>query len=172
LDLLGLITSGGVTGLFGAALDKTFGYFTKKQEIKAQESRQKHEIEMRKADAEILAQEYAARTNIAVVEAEAKKEVSADAAFTASFNEPSMYSERNQNWSMTLLDFLRGFVRPGLTLYLAAIVTVMYFQAHAVLKAEPIDVNATTAFLNKITDAVIYLASTACLWWFGTRSKK
>ncbi len=172
MDLLGLITSGGVTGLFGAALDKTFGYFTKKQELKAQESRQLHEIAMRRADAEIMAQEWAARTKVASVEADAKMDVAASEAFAKSFNEPQMFSERNGHWSMTLLDFVRGVVRPGLTLYLAAVVTAMYFQAQDALVGVSVDVAATINFLNKLTDAIIYLASTACLWWFGTRSKK
>ncbi len=172
MDLLGLITSGGITGLFGAALDKTFGYFTKKQELKAQESRQKHEVEMRKADAEIMAQEWAARTKVAEVEGETRMDVAASEAFAKSFNEPQMFSERNHHWSMTLLDFLRGIVRPGLTVYLAGITTVMYFQARQLLGDVPVDQAALTAFLNKITDSIVYLAMTSTMWWFGVRSDR
>lgn len=172
MDLLGLITSGGVTGILGTVISNVTGYFTKKQELKAQESRQAHEVAMREMDAKIMAQEFAARTQIATVEADAKMDVAASEAFAKSFNEPQMYSAVNKSWSMTLLDFIRGIVRPGLTLYLAAVVTVMYFDAQRALAGAPADLAAITDFLNKTTDAIVYLASTAVLWWFGVRISK
>ena len=68
MDFLGLITSafgGGITGLLGGVVDKVFTYKTKKLEIEQNRERFAHEVNMRKADAEIMAQEWAARTKVA-----------------------------------------------------------------------------------------------------------
>lgn len=176
MDFLGLITSafgGGLTGLIGGAVDKVFAYKTKKLEIDQDRERFAHEVNMRKADAEIMAQEWASRTKVAEIETSAKIDVADAATFSASFNEPIRYSEHNtekQNWLMVGLDVIRGIVRPGLTLYLCVLTTLLYLKAHKLVPAE-IPTDAALAMVSEIQNTIMYLTTTCILWWFGTRNK-
>lgn len=177
MDFLGLITSafgGGLTGLIGGVVDKVFTYKTKKLEIEQNRERFAHEVNMRKADAEIMKEEWAARTKVAEVEGAAKVDVADAAAFSASFNEPARYSQGDlstkQNWLMVALDFIRGIVRPGLTVYLCAITTILYIKAQNLVPSE-IPVDRAVNMVQEITNTIMYLTSTCVLWWFGTRNK-
>lgn len=176
MDFLGLITSafgGGLTGLLGGVVDKVFTYKTKKLEIEQNRERYAHEVNMRKADAEIMAQEWAARTKVAEVEGAAKVDVADAAAFAASFNEPERYATEvteKQNWLMVGLDVCRGVVRPGLTLYLCILTTLLYLKAHKLVPSE-VPVDHALGMVTEIQNTIMYLTTTCILWWFGTRNK-
>jgi hypothetical protein len=176
MDFLGLITSafgGGLTGLIGGAVDKVFTYKTKKLEIEQNRERFAHEVNMRKADAEIMAQEWASRTKVAEIETAAKVDVADAGAFAASFNEPIRYAENvteKQNWLMVGLDVMRGVIRPGLTLYLCILTTLLYLKAHKLVPSE-IPTDQALAMVNEIQNTIMYLTTTCILWWFGTRNK-
>lgn len=172
MDLLSGITSllgGGITGIIGSVTQRVFEYKTKQLEIQANKEKYAHEVEMRKADAEIYKEEWAARTKVAEVEATAKVDAAdADAFKTALTSEPKRYYEGStyttgQSWLMLSLDFLRGIVRPGLTLYLCGITTIMYYKAAS---EAPIQAGET------IVNTILYLTTTAILFWFGTRNKE
>lgn len=176
MDFLGLITSafgGGLTGLLGGVVDKVFTYKTKKLEIEQNRERFAHEVNMRKADAEIMAQEWTARTKVAEVEGAAKVDVADAAAFSASFNEPERYAvnvTEKQNWLMVGLDVCRGIVRPGLTLYLCVLTTLLYLKAHRLVPSE-IPADQALSMVTEIQNTIMYLTTTCILWWFGTRNK-
>ncbi len=176
MDFLGLITSafgGGLTGLLGGVVDKVFTYKTKKLEIEQNRERFAHEVNMRKADAEIMAQEWAARTKVADIESAAKVDVADAAAFSASFNEPERYAtnvSEKQNWLMVGLDVARGIVRPGLTLYLCVLTTLLYVKAHNLVPSE-IPTDQALGMVTEIQNTIMYLTTTCILWWFGTRNK-
>ena len=147
---------GGLTGLVGGIAQKVADYKTKKLELEMLQKKTEAEIQLRRVDAEIMAQEWAARTKVAEIE-------TASADFKASFNEPVLYSEKvtptvRQGWLLVLVDFLRGFVRPFLTLYLVVVTTVMYLRT---------DGGAINA--QSVVDTILYLSVTACTWWFGSR---
>ena len=98
-------------------------------------------------------------------------------AFAASFNEPVRYSEGvqatpTQAWLLLLLDLVRGLVRPGLTVYLCFVTTVVYLQARGLLVASPLTPEQAVGMVNQIIATVLYLTTTCVLWWFGTRSKQ
>ena len=148
---------GGLTGLIGGIAQKVADYKTKKLEIELQDKKAAAEIAMRKVDAEILQQEWTARTKVSEME-------TASADFQASHNEPKLYSEnvkptQKQGWLLVLIDFLRGFVRPFLTLYMCVVVTILY------LRTDGGTVNA-----QSIVDTILYLATMSCSWWFGSRT--
>lgn len=177
MDFLGVITSvfgGGITGLVGSITQHVLEFKTKKLELEANRDRFAHEERMVKAEAEVMAQEWAARTKVAEVESAAKVETADAAAFAASFNEPARYAEHvteKQNWFMVGLDVLRGVVRPGLTLYLCVLTTLLYLKAQRML---PANLNADQALglVNEIINTILYLTTTCILWWFGTRNKQ
>ncbi|KKK92477.1 hypothetical protein LCGC14_2702510, partial [marine sediment metagenome] len=178
MDILGIVTSlfgGGLTGLIGGGTEKIFAYKAKKLAIEENREKYAHEVNMKRADAEIMAQEWAARTKVADIEAVAKVDVADAKAFSASFNEPVRYSQgdltKKQNWLMVVLDTIRGLVRPGLTLYLCAITTVLYLRARSLVPSE-VSVDQALGMVDSITNTILYLTTTCVLWWFGTRNKK
>lgn len=148
---------GGLTGLIGGIAQKVADYKTKKLELELLQRKTDAEIALRRVDAEIMKEEWSQRTKVAEME-------TASADFQASFNEPELYSEnvkptKQQAWLLILVDFLRGFVRPFLTLYLCGIVTVLYLHTEG-----------GTVDPQTIVDTLLYLCVTATTWWFGARN--
>ncbi len=146
---------GGITGLIGGIAEKYTAYKTKKLEIELEKMKFDNEIAMRKVDAEIMAQEWAARTKVADIEATAKVEAEDSKAFATSYQmEPKKYGIK---W----LDVLRGSIRPALTLYLCFVVSFMYYRT-----------DGATINAQSVVDTILYLCVTSCCWWFGSRGMK
>ena len=176
-DLVLSIFGGGVTGLLGAALTRYGDYKNKQLEMQFQESRQSHEIELRKEDAKMLKLEWDSREKIALVEAESREDVAKSNSFqTALTSEPRQYANvgkftKTQNLIMVILDFIRGVIRPGLTLYLCGITTAVYLQAGDIIKAQPIPVQSSIDMYSQISGTILYLTTTCILFWFGIRNQ-
>lgn len=177
--IFGSIFAGGATGLIGVAVQRIADYQNRKLDIESQKSKQDHEVAMKNADAAIMEKEWAARTRVAEVELEGKKEQADGEGFAKSFGmEPPKYAEgklsTGQLWIMVVLDFLRGIVRPGLTIYLAVITTKIYLHAHAMLMTYGITMTSTQALdlVKLIISTILYLFTTCVLWWFGTRNRQ
>lgn len=180
LAFLSSIFSGGLTGLLGVAFQRFFDFLKVKQEIQMKKMDQDHELSLRRQDAEIMREEWAARTKVAAVEA-AGREAAADAeAFGKSFAmEPARYSEGVTlspagGMMLVVVDLLRGIVRPGITLYLCVITTIVYLDARAILAAYKLTlpVNEAVDLVKLIVSTILYLTTTCVLWWFGTRNKQ
>lgn len=171
------IFGGGLTGLVGSVTQRIFEYKSKKLDIELQKEKFANDIALKRVDAELMAQEWAARTKVADVEATAKMDVADSEAFaTALTSEPQRYSDvthltDKQNWLMVLLDFMRGAIRPGLTIYLCALTTAIYFQAKFLLRSNDITVEQAYDLVTQIIDTILYLTTTCVLFWFGTRNK-
>lgn len=181
------ILSGGATGLLGMTLQRTFdglfGWLKAKQEIQLAEVKGKQELAMKEADAKIMAQEWAGRTQVAQAEAAGKEAVSANEAFAQSlFKEPERYSKTeilpNNWWGWTmqgllvLLDVVRGLVRPALTVYLCYITTSIWFEVRHLANGEDLSPDQVIGILTLVVDTILYLTTTCVTWWFGTRNKQ
>lgn len=179
MDVLSLITSafgGGLTGLIGGAVDKVFAYKTKKLEIEQNRERYAHEVNMRKADAEIMAQEWTARTKVADIEASARVEVEDSKAFAEAIKtEDKNYLEYldkltpKQDWFFVILEFVRGSIRPGLTLYLCMLTTLLYIKASKLVPSD-IAPDQALSMVNSIINTITYLTTTCVMFWFGSRN--
>jgi len=173
------IVSGGATGILGVVAQRFFDHWKNKQELDQLRERHAHELALRKADAEIMAQEWAQRTKLAQVEGETAREVADAQAFAASFAlEPKRYAEgvkvgKVGGFLLVFVDVLRGIVRPGLTIYLAWVATEIYVQSVRIMAM--IDPSAQSQLLaqlhQQIVFTLLYLFTTCVLWWFGTRNK-
>jgi uncharacterized membrane protein len=176
------VASGGITGLLGIGLQRAFDWLGERERAKREKQQQEHQVNMLRANAEVQAQEWAARTRMAETEAAGRQAVAEQEAFAASFRlEPERYAvgARPKGWIgaagwflMVLIDFIRGFVRPGLTVYLCAITTLIYFEAKALLERYGMVIPADMAFdlVKQIILTILYLTTTCILWWFGTRN--
>lgn len=146
---------GGLTGLIGGIVEKVTAYKTKQLDIQLQKEKFVNEVALRKVDAEIMAQEWAARTKVADIEATAVVQAEDSKAFAASYQlEPKKYGIK---W----LDALRGAIRPSLTIYLCVVVTVMYMRT-----------DGGTIDAQSVADTILYLCVTSVCWWFGSRGVK
>ena len=178
LGILGSIFSGGITGLLGVAFQRFFDFLKIKQEIAMRKLDHEHEVNMRRIDGELMAQEWAARTQVATIEATSKETVAAETSCAASFGmEPKQYSARANigpvtGFLLVLLDFLRGVVRPGLTVYLCAITTLIYIEARAIMAGVSFVTADAILVHDRIISTILYLTTTCGLWWFGTRNSQ
>lgn len=184
LDLIvggiGSIFSGGITGILGAVITKFAEYKQRQQDIKVLQINNEHELRLRDADAKIMQEEWAGRERLALVEGETRQQVAADEAFAESYKmEPKRYSEfRDAPWIIQfllgILDVVRGLVRPGLTVYLAALTTMIYWEFQALMETYAITPSAdqSMAMMQLMVSTFLYLFTTAFLWWFGTRNKQ
>lgn len=171
------IVSGGATGILGVIFQRVFDHWKQKQELDKIKAQNAHELAMKKADAEIMAQEWAARTKVAQVEGETAREVADAQAFAASFAaEPKRYAEgvkagRIGGFLLVLADVIRGIVRPGLTLYLAWIATELYNDSQKLVSGTGFEAKLLVGMHQQIVFTLLYLFTTCVLWWFGTRNK-
>lgn len=192
--LLMSIFSGGATGLLGIVFQRYFDMKAKQQEIEVVKLNLQNSLELKRLDIEQAGQEWKFRTEIAGKEAAAKvdvaiqdraaREVDADAnllqasfaADRASFLTADVLKSggRLVRWMMATVDFVRGMIRPGLTIYLVVLAHLMYMDAQKMLVARGEQVTAAElqALTLQIVGTLLYLATTAVVWWFGTRPPK
>lgn len=176
MDILGSVASilsGGVTGLIGTAVGSYYTYKDKQLDIELEKTKLANELELKKADAAIMAQEWAAKTQVAQIETKGAVSAEEAKAFTVSLtSEPQRYATGPltvaQNWFMVLLDLFRGVIRPSMTVYLIVLTTCIYAQARALI-GEGMSAEQAVGLVGKIVDTVLYLTSTAILWYFGSR---
>ena len=172
------VLGGGVTGLFGVVAQRYFDLKKLDKDLEAQRDRNAHEIAKMEAEGRLMEKEYAARTQIALSEAEGKAAVADASTLAASFDtEPKRYSDptradKTQNWLLVILDFIRGLVRPGLTMYLCAVTTLIYIDAHLSLQGKNVSPEQAMEVMKLVIETVLYLTTTCTAWWFGTRNRQ
>jgi uncharacterized membrane protein len=177
------IASGGITGLLGIGIQRIFDWLGEREKRETLRIKMQHDLDMVKANAEVMMQEGAQRAKVAQIEGETRQEVAASEAFSASFQtEPKRYAEGPRpkgGWGaagwflMVLIDFIRGIVRPGLTVYLCAITTMIYREAADLIDryGMTMPVDDAVKLVTQIIMTILYLTTTCVLWWFGTRNQ-
>lgn len=172
------IVSGGATGILGVIFQRVFDHWKQKQELDKIKAIHAHELAMKRADAEIMKEEYAQRVKLAQTEGETAREVADSQAFAASFQlEPKRYSEgvkagKIGGFLLILADVVRGVVRPGLTIYLAWIATALYWDSQKMLSGSGFEAKLLVSMHQQIVFTLLYLFTTCVLWWFGTRNRQ
>lgn len=175
--IFGSIFSGGATGLIGVAVQRFADYQNRKLDIQIEREKRETEIAKRKADAEIMREEYAGKLKVAQEEGATAKDVAETTAFSATLlKEPERYSQgkftAGQQWVLVCLDALRGAVRPLLTIYLCALTTYVWFQVKSVLATQQLQADAALDVWRLVVANILYLTTTVVLWWFGTRNRQ
>jgi hypothetical protein len=174
LDSVLSVLSGGATGLIGTALQSVYQYKTRKLDIELEKSKAANELEQRKLDIEMQKQEWASRTQIAEITTAGEVDKADAETLAASYQlEPQQYSEKSllshgQEWVMVLLDAIRAIIRPGLTIYLCVLTSLIYFQTRGLIQTNQGD---SFALLEKLVNTILYLFTTIVCWYFGTRNK-
>jgi hypothetical protein len=146
-DLIGTVLTGGATGVIGSVIGKLFGFVDYYVEEKKADKDHGRTIEMLRLQNEIGAEENEREMAVAEANADANMRM-------ASYSHDSM-AGTGSVWVANLL----RLVRPTLTLGLIVLVGILYFSA---------EVNGRAT----IEASVIYMTSSAVLWWFGDRAMR
>lgn len=167
-DALGAIMSGGLTGIFGSAIS-IFG------KIKQQSMMNDHEVAMGK----LKQDDMRLQKELMLAQTEASVSIAEMQAFAESQkNDEASYSKGQeltggQKWLMVIVDFLRGMIRPSMTIYMTVLTTMIYWQVMELVGGLEgvIDKTQAYALSQQIILVILYITTTVILWWFGTRQK-
>lgn len=187
--MLGLdIILGGLTGLIGSVTTSITNY-------KMQKLKNEHDREMIQLESEAMREEAKMQIAIKKVEIEGAIELADTQAFVESqkTSNVSLFSEKwidklfaVEGWAkfvsvpfgvliasgFALVDFLRGFMRPALTIYLSVMTSVITWMAWDILNKHNIEtmtVQQAIVIYNDVTSIVVYLTVSCVTWWFSDR---
>lgn len=183
LEILGTvltsIAGGGATGLLGVFLQRYFDFKNKVQDIEILKMKHEQEVSLRKIDMDLNKQEWEGRNRVAMTEGESAMGVADAQALAASYiADKAQYavglklSRAATGW-MVFVDVVRGLIRPGLTIYLIILTSVVYGEVETVLENSAGILSKTDLLeMSKLViGTILYLTVTCVLWWFGTRNK-
>ena len=167
-DALGAIVSGGATGLLGSGIS-LFGEIKKQKMIfEHEEKMEKHRHDGIRLQMEAVKEKAISDINIAEMKAFSKSQENDKATYSG-----GQILSDGQKWLMVIVDFFRGIIRPGMTIYMTVLTTLIYFEVMTLIEGlgGVIDKDMALGLANQIVLVVLYLTSTTILWWFGTRQK-
>jgi hypothetical protein len=185
---------GGVTGLVGNIVSSIFKYKNTKLEIEGIKLKNEHDLKMVEAETKAMIME--ARANIKITQAQVEGAIEIED--SQSFMEAQKQGNKillDNKWVDALLnvegkwkiisvpiaslisilfgfvDFIRGLVRPALTIYLCGVTTWVTWMAWEIMKAHGVALTAiqATTIFNDVTSIVTYLTVSCVTWWFGDR---
>lgn len=170
--LLGSILSGGATGLIGVVLQRFADYKNKQLDMQIRAADRAHELA-------VMSAEWQGKLSVAKEEGEAARDVADSGALAASyqgaFDRFAAWDMKREPWYFKMwmigLDVLRGLVRPGLTVYLCVLTTLIYMEARGLVAKEDLEVSDALKLQVRIVETILYLTTTCVLWWFGSRNK-
>lgn len=166
---------GTITGFITSWFQRKGDLQRSELDLKSQESKQRHELEMLKAQQAFLKEEYASRVHVAAVESETAINI-ADAGLqrASMVSEPKMFSLGGARTPFgqkmfEALDVIRGLVRPGLTVYISVaqgVISVIVLQA--VIRDGSLN---TYALAEQCLGTLSYSMNACISHYFGTRNK-
>lgn len=175
IDAISGLFSGGLTGVLGALVTNVADYFEKRNE-------RKHRLEMRKLDLEELDKEYSYQKSMAEAEQTFELDKAGYDLQEASYeHDAASYSRgmKIERWwlkaMLVFVDFIRGLVRPALTLFLIWLVWETRMEVKAIIDAsglESIAPERAVDIYSQVVHMILYMAGMTVAWWFGTRPRK
>ncbi len=162
---------GGLTGLIGTGIH---AWLRRGEEQRAQA----HALAMRKMDlkemereAELAMRRVEAEAKVRLQEAQQERLVAQDAA-EAQLRTAS-YQQDRARYGGGLVDAVRGLMRPAITVFLLLqTLAVGWVVWHLLGGLEHLPAEVLLEIQRKLVDALIYLSTTAVVWWFGGRAMR
>lgn len=172
IEIFTSLFAGGTTGLIGSIISRV-------ADFKLEKMRFSHELEMTKVENEQIRLEAEFKFKVVDRESDAAEDVAASQALSASYRADSAaYLPKAKGpvsaFFMGFVDFLRGLIRPVVTLYLVVLTTLLAWELYDVIRmfeATPAMTDESMDLFNEIVNMVLYLTSASTLWWFGSRPK-
>lgn len=156
--------------------------------LKTQRLKNQHELQMREYDIKEREQEAKLQIAVETARSEAEIEKAEAAAYVESMrnaNADTLTAEKLQiltsaaagkpgkliAFLMGMVDTFRASIRPGLTVYLVGLTTVLTFKAIEILQAKEqlLSPEQARSLFSEVSDVVIYLTVSVVTWWFGDR---
>ncbi len=185
---------GGVTGLIGNVVGGWFKLKQAKLNAEIRTADRAHEISMVKAETQAMIMEAKANIKITQAQVEGAIDLKDAEAFMQSQKEgnKALFDSKWINALMSvqgwwriitlplasliaflfgLTDFLRGLIRPVLTVYLCGVTTWVTWMAWQIISTEGLTLSALNAIdiFKDTTSIVTYLTVSCVTWWFGDR---
>tara|TARA_R110000751_G_C13701671_1_gene473423 strand:- start:208 stop:666 length:459 start_codon:yes stop_codon:yes gene_type:complete len=145
-DVIGTVLTGGATGIIGTVIGKAFSFVDSWQKEKAADKEHTRSIELYKLQSELKLEEREK-------ELEGQMQVAEIGLRAASYAHDQSAGVASP-WAVNVLRMVRPVITGGLIL----LVGIIYFRTDDLLQQ------------NVIIQSVIYMASSATLWWFGDRA--
>ncbi len=185
---------GGLTGLIGNVVGGWFKLKHAQVEKEMLFVRNSHEVAMIKAETEAMIME--SKANIAITRAQVEGAVElADANVYLQGQKEGNKNLFSNKWIDKLMsvegkwkfitlpagvlvatlfgivDFIKGLVRPSLTIYLVGLTTWVSIKAWEIMQMNGVIMNVVIAekIFGDVTSIVIYLTVSCVTWWFGDR---
>jgi hypothetical protein len=178
--ILSLLT-GGATGILGTIASGILRYFNTRQQ-------QKYELDKMEMDLKLMSAEAEHADRIASIEAEAAETRAEWEGLRESYREAATRYSTEAHPALVWVDVVRGLMRPVLTLGLVILVGIVFFNAGSDIDTGSLDTiiqscrhlsgeelsqciitRVETSARLRIISTVLYLATAAVLWWFGSR---
>lgn len=185
---------GGLTGIVGSGLTAWFKHKDKQLELEITKEKNSHDLLMVKAESDATIAEAKANIKITQANVEGAIDIKNAEAFMESQKEgnKSLFSNKwidgllkqTGKWKIITLplasliaflfgfvDFLRGIVRPLLTVYLCGVSTWISYKAYEIISIDGLGLTAVqaTGIFNDVTSVVLFMTTTCVAWWFGDR---
>lgn len=193
--MLGFLASIFGSGVFGSLIGLVGNFLNQIQQKKQMAMKYKHEIDMATVQIDLLKAKTDASIKITQAQVQGAVDLQDSQAYTHSIkvgNEKTFsdkwmdYLLNQTGWLkyiavpagfilmllFALVDVLKAFMRPGLTLYFTVLSTLITIMAYNILQTDTMEVitqtKALTIFMVAV-DTAIMLTTTCVTWWFGDR---
>lgn len=184
-SLLGNVATGGVLGALGGIGQAALSMWQAKQAAEHEREMKvlgdAHEVARWAHDLETAKFESEAKTKLAEIDSATQTSLADARSLQASLEADKRTFATDEVVGkfprlFAFVDFVRGLIRPWITLYLDFVLTVLcVWVTYEVLKHFPevLTKGDTLADVFKsLVEAVIFMATTATMWWFAARGIK
>lgn len=175
--------------LLGVATGFVGSIVTTISNIKVQKLKNEHELAMLAAQTEATIKEADANIRITETQVQGEVEKMETQAYIESMKNATGESSSKLvqkllaggKWAQAIgtvltallgvVDFLKGIIRPGITLYLTGLTTYISLQAWEIMQLHQQALTAAEAkgIYMEVINIVIYLTVSVITWWFGDR---
>lgn len=167
LEAIMSLFSGGITGVLGSIVTNVADFLEQRR-------KNQHELELRKLDIQEMEKEYEYRKDVTAQKTQAASQQTSYDHDSRSYTSDIKLKSGWLKLPLIFVDFIRGMVRPALTIFLIVLVWMTFNKVQGVIDAagmEAISLDKAMSIYAEVIDMILYLASTAVTWWFGTRPR-
>ena len=172
--MLESLIAGGLTGVLGSL-------FSNVLDVVKIWQKNKFELSKMEYDLKVMDREYQYHIEMKNIDAETKRDVAdADLMGRSYAHDASAYSVGREikspilTGALVVVDLIRGLIRPVMTAILLVVLWETRMEVKGILDAAGIEgIGPMQAIIiyGRLVDAIIFMSSSAILWWFGTRVK-
>jgi hypothetical protein len=176
------VMSGGATGLIGIALQQWGDIKKRAHDLEVIKQQHLQTKELKELDnqrdlqmATVSAESAETLANIQAMSRVEEMNSEDYRASIASDRATHLSPEAQKHWfviaMMGIVDFFRGMIRPGITIYCMVLLTMLLFWVRDMWQRSQIELTADDSrkLMMEVITTTTYLVVTTVVWWFGRR---